>query len=69
MKKQNTKTTLNYKSAKEMRIYIAEKYGINSTEELKNAVNKSRLADFISCFTWGGIYDISNINRSYFYSC
>ena len=30
---------------------IAEKYGINSTEELKNAVNKSRLANFISCFT------------------
>ena len=51
MKKQNTKTALNYKSAQEMRIYIAEKYGINSTEELKNAVNKSRLADFISCFT------------------
>ena len=51
MKKQNTKTALNYKSAKEMRIYIAEKYGINSTEELKNAANKSRLADFISCFT------------------
>lgn len=25
MKKQNTKTALNYKSAKEMRVYIAEK--------------------------------------------
>ena len=29
MKKQNTKTALNYKSAKEMRIYIAEKYRSN----------------------------------------
>lgn len=40
MKKQNTKTALNYKSAKEMRIYIAEKYGINSTEELKTLLIK-----------------------------
>lgn len=41
----------NIKNIEDTKKYLKEKYNISNSDELKNAINKSKLNNFIDCFT------------------